>query len=77
MIFMKLIVTHYVRNFHFSTSLKYKDVKVKAGVTLQLIGKHLVEITERRQDIKNTHWQENLSFFVVSIVFIPENRNSN
>lgn len=55
MIFMKLIVTHYIRNFHFSTSLKYKDVKVKAGITLNLIGKHLVQITERRQHIKTTH----------------------
>lgn len=48
MTFMKLIVAHYVKNFHFSTSLKYGDVKVKAGITLKLIGKYSVEIKERK-----------------------------
>lgn len=53
MIFMKLIVAHYVKNFHFSTSLKYENVKVKAGITLNLIGKHLVQITERKPAAEN------------------------
>ncbi|CRK97744.1 CLUMA_CG011124, isoform A [Clunio marinus] len=48
MIFMKLIVAHYVKNFHFSTSLKYEDVKVKAGITLGLIGDFSVAVTKRR-----------------------------
>lgn len=49
MIFMKLIVIHYVKNFHFSTSLKYEDVRVKAGITLKLIGNHMVKITRREK----------------------------
>lgn len=55
MIFMKLIVIHYVKNFHFKTSLKYEDVKVKAGITLKLIGDYLVEIT-RRGNEGNSEW---------------------
>lgn len=51
MMFMKLIVVHYVKNFHFSTSLKYEDVRVKAGVTLKLIGNHLVKINKREEMI--------------------------
>lgn len=49
MIFMKLILINYVKNFHFSTSLKYEDVRVKAGITLKLIGNHLVRITKREE----------------------------
>jgi hypothetical protein len=52
MIFMKLIVVNYVRNFHFSTSLKYEDVRVKAGITLKLIGNHSVQITGRERKAK-------------------------
>lgn len=48
MTFMKLIVAQYVKNFHFSTPLKYEDVKVKAGITLKLVGKFLVKVQERR-----------------------------
>lgn len=59
MTFMKLIVAHYIRNFHFSTSLKYEDIKVKAGITLDLIGKHLVQITERKQNISKIGLTEN------------------
>lgn len=50
MIFMKMIVIHYVKNFHLKTSLKYEDVKVKAGITLKLIGDYLVEITRRENE---------------------------
>ncbi|CAG9805762.1 unnamed protein product [Chironomus riparius] len=50
MIFMKLIVLHYVKNFHFSTSLKYEEMRVKAGITLNLIGNHSVKITRRRKE---------------------------
>lgn len=46
--FMKLMVAHYVKSFHFSTSMKYEDVKVKAGITLNLIGKFMIEVTERK-----------------------------
>lgn len=41
------MVVHYVKNFRFSTSLKYDDLKVKAGITLNLIGNYLVEIAAR------------------------------
>lgn len=50
MIFMKLIVVHYIKNFHFSTSMEYDDVRVKAGITLKLIGNYMVKITERSKN---------------------------
>ena len=50
MIFMKLIIAHYVNRYHFTTSLKYEDIRVKAGITLKLGGnlKHLVQLKMRR-----------------------------
>ncbi|CAO1411702.1 unnamed protein product [Diamesa tonsa] len=50
MIFMKLIIAHYVNRYHFTTSLKYEDIRVKAGITLKLGGnlKHFVQLTRRR-----------------------------
>jgi cytochrome P450 family 313 len=47
MILMKLLVAQYVKNFKFTTSLKFDDVKIRAGVTIKLLGKHLVKIENR------------------------------
>lgn len=57
MMFMKLIVVHYVKNFHFKTSLRYEDVRVKAGITLKLIGDYLVEI-KKRENVIEERWEE-------------------
>lgn len=46
--FMKMIVAQYIRKFKFTTKLKYEDVKIRAGVTIKLLGKHLVRIEERK-----------------------------
>lgn len=48
--FMKLIIAHYVNRYHFTTSLKYEEIRVKAGITLKLAGnlKHLVQLTRRK-----------------------------
>ena len=45
---MKIIIAHYVKNFKFSTSLKYESIGVKAGITLKLIGKKMVKIESRK-----------------------------
>lgn len=49
MILMKMVVVHYVKNFKLSTSLTYEKTKVKAGITLKLIGKHLIKISRREK----------------------------
>jgi cytochrome P450 len=47
MISMKIILLKLLRNFKFSTDIKYEDIRFKAVLTLKLCGDHLVSITNR------------------------------
>lgn len=44
---MKIIIAHYVKQFKFSTSLRYEHIGLKAGITLKLIGNKMVQIRNR------------------------------
>lgn len=52
MLSMKVILLRLLQNYKFTTHLKYSELRFKSTLTLQLIGKHLVQI-ERRQKEKN------------------------
>lgn len=47
MLSMKIILLKLLRNFKFSTDLKYEELRFKAVLTLKLCGDHLVSITNR------------------------------
>lgn len=47
MISMKIILLKLLKNFKFSTDIKYEDLRFKAVLTLKLCGEHLVSITNR------------------------------
>lgn len=51
MLSMKAILLRLLQNYKFKTHLKYEELRFKSTLTLQLIGKHLVQI-ERRSDKK-------------------------
>lgn len=52
MLSMKVILLRMLQNYKFTTHLKYSELRFKSTLTLQLIGKHLVQI-ERRQKEKD------------------------
>lgn len=47
MLSMKIILLKLLRNFKFSTDIKFEDLRFKAVLTLKLCGDHLVSITNR------------------------------
>ncbi|CAO1398987.1 unnamed protein product [Diamesa tonsa] len=46
---MKIILLQLIRNYKFSSDLKYENLRFKAVLTLQLSGEHLVKIERRSQ----------------------------
>ncbi|CAO1384627.1 unnamed protein product [Diamesa serratosioi] len=44
---MKIMFLQLLRNYKFSTDLKYEDLRFKAVLTLKLVGEHLVKIERR------------------------------
>ncbi|XP_070502163.1 cytochrome P450 4c21-like [Chironomus tepperi] len=49
MLSMKTILLKFLQRYKVTTELKYNELRFKSTLTLQLIGKHLVQITERKR----------------------------
>lgn len=47
MISLKVIITQLVRNFKYSTKLKYENIKFKSDITLKMCSNHQVSIEKR------------------------------
>jgi cytochrome P450 len=49
MLSMKTILLRLLQRYKFTTELKYEELRFKSTLTLQLIGKHSVNVTERKR----------------------------
>lgn len=47
MISLKVIISQLVRNFKYSTKLKYENIKFKSDITLKICSNHMVSIEKR------------------------------
>lgn len=45
---MKIMLCHLLRNYKFSTSIKYSDLKFKMALDLKIVNKHMVSIEKRK-----------------------------
>lgn len=52
MLSMKTILVRFLQRYKVTTDLKYHELRFKSTLTLQLIGQHLVQITERDVKLK-------------------------
>lgn len=48
MMFLKTILVKLVREFEFTTDLKYEDLKYSVHISLKLLNKHMVKVKRRR-----------------------------
>lgn len=49
MIALKIILIHLIRNYKFSTTMKYEELKFRTDINLKLCTGHLVSISKRSQ----------------------------
>jgi hypothetical protein len=47
MLFMKTVMFHLVKNFKFSSSLKYEDLQYEISITMKIAQKYQVSLTRR------------------------------
>lgn len=45
---MKIMLCHLLRNYKFTTSLKYSDLKFKMALDLKIVNKHMLSIEKRK-----------------------------